>query len=185
VQAESTARVPFSSTAVPRSKRASARLALWIQRYTPRLYQWISTRENHHWRSEVPFSPLEKPVQQCRVALVTSGGLVMDDQPPFDLADKKGDCSYRVIPGDAEPDRLVVSHMFYDSSNVEVDSGVMLPLAVLREFAEQGKVGSVAPRHFSFSGGIPDPSPLVSRYAPEVAEALVSDEVDLAILTPA
>jgi len=178
-------RPPLSSSEVAWSKRAVARVALWMQRNTPGIYQWYAARENHRWHSEVPFSPLLKPLKQCRVALVNSGGLILDNQQPFNLAVEEGDCSYRVIPGDADPARLVVSHMFYDTHNVELDSGVMLPLAVLNDFAADGKIGSVSPRHFSFSGGIPDPTELIERYAPEVAEAMVSDEVDLAILTPA
>ncbi len=43
----------------------------------------------------------------------------------------------------------------------------------------------MGPRHFSFSGGIPDQTGLIERYAPGLAEAMVSDEVDIAILTPA
>ncbi|MFQ5479158.1 MAG: glycine/sarcosine/betaine reductase selenoprotein B family protein [Candidatus Binatia bacterium] len=174
-----------SSVPVTRHKQRIARFAVWLQKSLPALYQWLASRENKHWRREVPFTPLTKPIDQCKVALVTTGGLILREHEPFDLNDSAGDCSYRVIPDNAAPEDIVISHLFYDRSSVEVDTEVMLPLALLRRYASEGKIGAVAPRHFSFSGGIPDPTPLVTEYAPEVARHLAEDEVDLVVLTPA
>jgi len=165
---------------------ARAQIALWIQRNVPRLYRAWSRAGARRWRqAETPWAPLRKPVARCRVALINSGGILLRGQEPFDLNDPAGDCSYRVIPGDAELDDVVVSHLFYDSSDVRVDTEVLFPLATLREFADAGLVGDVAPRHFSLSGSIPDPRPLVERSAPQIADLLVADQVDLVLLTPA
>ena len=52
----------------------------------------------------IPWTPLSKPLNQCRFGLVTSGGLYHKDQaPPFDLEREIrepawGDPSYRTLP---------------------------------------------------------------------------------------
>lgn len=145
----------------------------------------ISVKLTKEWRDDIPWTPLKKPIEESRVALITTGGIILKSQPPFDLNDPKGDCSYRVIPADTPPSETVISHLFYDHSDVEVDLEIMFPLATLHRLQREGKVGSIAPRHFSFQGGIHDPTPLVEKTAPEVARFLVNDQVDLAILTPA
>src|SRR6266566_6591658 len=44
-------------------------------------------------------TPLKKPLQDCMVALVTTAGLSLPDQPPFDMTIRMGDTSFREIPG--------------------------------------------------------------------------------------
>jgi D-proline reductase (dithiol) PrdB len=137
------------------------------------------------WKAAIPWTPVRKDLAASRVALVSSGGLSLPGQEPFDLSAAVGDASYRVIPAHARLDELRVSHLDYDPTGAGTDAGVMLPLAALESLRSQGKVGAVAPRHISFSGAIPDPSPLVSHSAPEIADIFASDEVDLVFLAPA
>jgi D-proline reductase (dithiol) PrdB len=54
----------------------------------------------------------------------------------------------------------------------------------MRELEREGVVGELNRRHFSFMGAIHDPGPLVEKTAPEVAQKLVDDGVDAALLTP-
>lgn len=61
---------------------------------------------------------------------------------------------------------------------------VYLPLHRLKELAEKGAIGSVAPRHFSFTGSITAPGRMIAETAPEVARMLLEDEVDAVLLTP-
>jgi len=44
-------------------------------------------------------APLGKPVSECRLALITTGGLHLTTEPPFDTKHPDGDCSYRMLPG--------------------------------------------------------------------------------------
>ena len=48
------------------------------------------------WRrvDPVPWAPLAKPLSECRLALVSSAGLVLPDQEPFDERIRGGDTSY-------------------------------------------------------------------------------------------
>ncbi len=51
------------------------------------------------WRrlDPVPWTPLRQPLSQCRLALVSSAGFVLPNQPPFDDSIKGGDPSFREI----------------------------------------------------------------------------------------
>lgn len=130
-------------------------------------------------------NPLRKPLRESRVALVATGGVHLAADRPFRLLDKKGDWSWREIPGDATFDRLRLSHVGYNTRKVCEDINCVFPLERLRELATEGAIGSVSPRHFSFMGYIPITEPLVTGTAPEVAQKLREDEVDLVLLAPA
>jgi D-proline reductase (dithiol) PrdB len=134
----------------------------------------------------VPWTPLARPLARCRVALVTTAGLVPPGQPDFDLDMRGGDYSVRVIDRDVDLARLRESHRSrsFDHADVQADANVAFPLARLRELADRGVVGEVAPRHLSFMGSITAPGRLVRRSAPEAAELLVRDGVDAALLVP-
>jgi len=45
-----------------------------------------------------PWTPLHQPLSACTVALVTTAGVHLKDDAPFDIGDKEGDPTYRVIP---------------------------------------------------------------------------------------
>ncbi len=142
----------------------------------------------YRWRrlDPVPAAQLDKPVSRCRVALVTSAGLVVPGERPFDEAVKGGDYSYRVIPRDADVQSLEEHHRSgsFDHAGIEADRNLGLPLDRLRELEAGGEIGEVAPRHLSFMGSITAPGRLVKRTAPEAAALLVADQVDVALLVP-
>lgn len=60
------------------------------------------------WRrlEPVPAAHRGKALAQCRVALVSSAGLVAPGQEPYDSGIKGGDWSWRVIPGDVDVQSL-------------------------------------------------------------------------------
>jgi predicted dehydrogenase len=60
----------------------------------------------------------------------------------------------------------------------------VFPFWTLRELVDEGVVGELNRRHFSFMGAIYDPGPLVKRTAPEVAGKVAEDGVDAVLLTP-
>src|SRR5260370_695728 len=55
-------------------------------------------------------TPLQKPLSSCTVGLVTTAGLSLPDQPPFDLTIRNGDSSFREIPSDISPQLLDMHH---------------------------------------------------------------------------
>lgn len=132
-----------------------------------------------------PVNLLDKPVSQCRVALVTTAGVHLKIDPPFNLRSAIGDHTYREIPGDADLDDLLLSHIGYDIKRVSADKNCVFPLDRLRELAAEGIIGAVARRHFSFMGYVAETAPLINETAPAVAEKLKADQVDLVLLAPA
>lgn len=129
-------------------------------------------------------NPLPVPVAKARVALVvTAGAYVAGDQQPF-LRRKEGDASFRELPGDVDLGRIELSHVGYDTRRAMQDPDVVLPLRALRHAQASGRLGAVAPRHYSFMGYSVETS-LLRDNAREVARRLRADQVDLALLVPA
>lgn len=179
-------KTPFSKNPLRPGLARKARFAAWLLRRFPVAYKAWTMVGVRRWRQRgVPWSALEKPLAECRIALISSGGFVLPTQEPFDLNDLSGDCSYRLIDNDADPATFRVSHAFYDASAATTDADVLFPIRALNVLVRSHKIGAAAPQHASFSGSIPDPTELVSDYAPEVAEIFSRAEVDLVLLTPA
>lgn len=130
-------------------------------------------------------NPLQQPLHQCTVALVTTAGVHRQNDRPFNLTDRLGDPTFRVVPHDTPFAQLALSHIGYDTKKIRQDINCVFPLERLRELAQEGMVGALAPRHFSFMGYIPITEPLLEETAPAVAAQLQEDAVDLVLLIPA
>jgi D-proline reductase (dithiol) PrdB len=133
-----------------------------------------------------PGARLQKPLAEARIAAVTTAAFFIPDQPPFDTTIRGGDYSYRVIPADTDLSTLEIAHRSdaFDIQGITSDKNLALPLDRLKALAEQGIIGSVAPRHFSFMGSIAAPGRLIAQTAPEAAQILLEDKVDAVLLTP-
>jgi D-proline reductase (dithiol) PrdB len=120
---------------------------------------------------------------QRRVAIVTTAGLHLRNDRPFDSGGAATD--YRIIPGDVAPADLVMSHLSvnFDRTGFQSDSNVIFPLDRLKELVHEKIVGAIAAFHYSFMGAIAP----VTRYEPkarELAGLLKQDQVDAVLLTP-
>ncbi len=127
-------------------------------------------------------APVKKELKDSRVALITTAGVHLKVDKPFDTTGS--DPTYRVVPGDAMMEDLMITHGHYDDSQAHLDINVVFPIDRLKELKEEGMIGSIAENFYTFRGYIPKTRPLIKKSAPEVAEALVKDQVDIAILTP-
>lgn len=138
----------------------------------------------------IPWAPLRVPLARARVALHSTAGLSMRGDAPFDMDFERshptrGDASYRRLRADATSADVEANHLHIDTSYIQRDLNVALPLDRLRELAEEGVVGSVAATHYStmgYQGN--DTSTLERETAPAIAADMKSEEVDLAILAP-
>ena len=54
--------------------------------------------------------PLSKPLSECKIALVTTSGLIRKSDKPFDIGNTAGDPTYRIVPTNTDPAGLIVSH---------------------------------------------------------------------------
>ncbi len=133
-----------------------------------------------------PWATLTKPLSECRLALVTSAGLHLRNDKPFNRDDPGGEFTYRVIPSDCDPADVVQSHFSigFDHTGIYRDLNVTFPVDRLRELEERGEVGSLAANYYSFMGALRDPSKVIEESGPEVARRLVEDGADVALLTP-
>src|SRR5512144_479483 len=137
----------------------------------------------------IPFTPLAKPLRECRVALVSTAGVARNDDHPFDQERERrdpwwGDPSFRVIPlGTTERD-VRIYHLHIDPRFGEADLDVLLPMRRLTELAREGVVGRPAPTHYSTMGYILEPTELVEKTAPAIAASLHEEGVDAVVLVP-
>jgi D-proline reductase (dithiol) PrdB len=88
------------------------------------------------------------------VALVTTGGVQLRTQPPFDMNNPFGDPSFREIPAAVSPAQLTITHDYYDHRDAGRDPNIVFPWQSLRELVEQGAVGRASPVHLGFMGHI-------------------------------
>lgn len=107
-------------------------------------YEWA------HY-AQVPFQPLQKPLAQCRIAIITTASPYHPDKgdqgpgAPYNAAAK----FYNVYSGDSSKDHdLRISHVAIDRKHTTAeDAATYFPLPELRRAAQRGRIGSVAP-HF-------------------------------------
>jgi D-proline reductase (dithiol) PrdB len=134
-----------------------------------------------------PWTPLRKPLMACTVALVTTAGVHVRTDPPFDMVDKDGDPSFRAIARDTPLTQLCITHDYYDHRDADKDLNIVLPLTRLDELTRDRVIGGVAAFHYSFMGHIDGSHMprLLSETAPDVARRLKREQVDAVILTPA
>ncbi len=121
------------------------------------------------------------PLAERRIAIVTTAGLQLRDDAPFNFRSAE----YRIIPGAVEGKDLVMSHtsVNFDRSGFQRDANVVFPIDRLREMETEGAVGSVANYHYAFNGAYMEPAAYEEK-AREVAGLLKGDSVDAVLLVP-
>lgn len=139
-------------------------------------YQWS-------FFTEAPWTPLTKPLEDARLALISSGGVFLEGQEPFDPV--KNDLSFRKIPRDVTLDKFGISHNFYDHRDASIDPNCVFPLERLRELEKEGLIGSLAPTGYSFMGRCFKRREFIGELAPQILAGLQAEEVDVFLLVPA
>ncbi len=140
-------------------------------------------------RDPVPWTPLPRPLSEATVALVSTAGLSMLADPPFDTEGERanpwwGDPSYRVIPRSATAADIVASHLHIETAYLQQDLDVALPLRRLAEAEAEGRIGRGAPSHYSFMGYLLDPTEFLERSVPAMIERMHAEAVDAAVFVP-
>ena len=148
---------------------------LFVETYPFRTIDWT------------PGAHLTKPLSQARLALISSAGLHLPDQPAFDLKLRGGDFSFRELPDLFDVRRLRISQRSsdFDQTGARKDANLVFPLDRFKELVERGEIAGLNHRHFSFMGSITAPGRLLSDSVPRVAEMLAEDRVDAVFLVPA
>ena len=139
------------------------------------------------WESEdIPWTPVVKPIHTSQVAIVTTAGVHLKTQIPFDMHDLNGDPTCRIISRNSPLSELIITHDYYDHSDADKDINVVFPLQRLKELEQEKYIGGVAKIHCSFMGHIDGPyiSRLITQTAPETAQKLKANGTDVVLLTP-
>ncbi len=130
----------------------------------------------------VPWAPWERPLGSATIALITTGGVHLADQPPFNFQAEEGDWSYRELPRTLVQEQVRVAHNGYDISGPQQDFNCVFPLHRLLELERAGRIGHAADVHYSFMGRIPTKWAELQAAAGEVAEKLLAAGVHAAVI---
>ena len=151
--------------------------------YIPRTRDLYNDFTPYRWvvNETVPFTPLKKPIAECKVAMISSGGMMYRDQPRF----HREDSSYRRIPKNARRDELNVWHFGYPTHDAEQDPNCVFPLERLRELEAAGAIGELIDPVFSFMGGIYSTRKVRDELAPKIVDELQRAHADAFYLVPA
>lgn len=142
-------------------------------------YRALGYDNDYVWAhfDDVPFTPLTKPLNECRIGLVTTAG-------PPDRSNRDAKGRKQVWSGsvDAPPATFDTDLAWDKESTTTDDREAFLPIDAMQRLVAEGVVGSLAPR---FHGAPTDYShaKTLQHDAPEILARLRADAVDAAILT--
>ena len=140
------------------------------------------------WRHihPTPWTQASQPLNQSRIAVVSSAGFIRKGQEPFDDHVKGGDPSFRWIEQETPTENLMETHrsQSFDHSGIQADPNLALPLRRLETLAEEGTIGSVNHRHASCMGSLTAPGKFTREAAPAIADGLIQDGVNRVLLVP-
>ncbi len=141
----------------------------------------------YNWtiNDDAPLVRLAKPLNQCRVAMLTSGGVSRKDAPAFN-PQARNDLRLDAIDQDTSPHFFAINDDYYNHADADRDINCIFPVDRLRELAADGVIGEVAPHHYSgFMGRIYIRTAIVNDAAPALAQRLRDESVDAFVLVPA
>ncbi len=138
----------------------------------------------------IPWTPLAKPLAECQVALLSSAGIALKTDRPFDQETERqnpwwGDPTYRVLPKTATASEVRLYHLHIDPAYAEQDLNCLFPLQRLQEMEQAGRIGGSTPRHYSIMGYILNPEVLLRETVPALIRDLREDLADVVVLVPA
>jgi D-proline reductase (dithiol) PrdB len=121
------------------------------------------------------------------VALVTTGGVHLQGQPPFDTSNPEGDPSYRELPVETPGELFCITHDYYDHVDAETDLNLVLPIQRLREFEHAGAIGRLHGTAYSLMGHVSGErlEEVAKKTAHQIAGLLAVAGIDYALLVPA
>ena len=131
--------------------------------------------------SKPAWCPVKKPLSESRVALLSSAALRLAHHEPFIARE---DFSYRRVPSEPSAGEIVIDHHSGIGRVPKQDPEIVFPRTALANLQMRGVIGSLAPFHFSFMGGLRDHGKIENELATAMANELKQVQVDLALLVP-
>jgi len=132
-----------------------------------------------------PWTPFEKPLDQARIALISSAGVSRKDQEPFNPW-AVNDLSIRQIPFDTPFEHLKLHHNYFDHRDALRDLNCVFPTKRLTGLAAAGFIGSLAPTAIALGmGRLYKRTALQQETVPEIVKVLKEQQADAAFLVAA
>ena len=129
----------------------------------------------------VPWTPLQKPLAECTIMLLTSAGVRRKEEPPFLPAN---DLTFRLIDTAVDVNDLAPSHPAPIRGPGEADINVVFPIERLRELETEGLFRALTPHHVSILGPIRKFRELHYEMAPAIAAQVRREGADVLFLVP-
>lgn len=132
---------------------------------------------------DIPFTPLPKPLARCRVGLVTTSEVAVLGEPgPWDDEGDAARDAY-ALPTATPTEKLYTKKEAFDRYETTLDDvESYLPIARLREYADQARIRDLAPR-FQVVYSQYSQRKTMEVDAPKILRQMREDEVDVAVLT--
>ena len=131
-------------------------------------YRWAHNED-------APFTRLSKPLNESRVAIVTTAALTKVDRSVREVYSS---------PTEPPPVAMYTDHRSWDKKATHTrDVETFLPIRRLSEFAEAGRIGSLSPRFYGVSTDFSQRR-TSDEYAPSVLDLCRADSVDALFLVP-
>ena len=162
----------------------------FLDRLTQKLVQsWIELEAQRGRSAEIPWTPLSRPLADSTIALISSAGLALKTDRPFDQEGERqnpwwGDPSYRILPRTATAEDVKLYHLHIHPRVVEQDLNTLLPLQRLLELEDGGEIGRSAAHHYSFMGYTLQPQVLLEQSTPAMIQHMKQDGVNVVVLVP-
>ncbi|RPJ09551.1 MAG: hypothetical protein EHM36_04215 [Deltaproteobacteria bacterium] len=157
----------------------------------PGLKAWVRTFiPEEDFEGRIPWTPLAKPLNQATLSIITSAGISLKSDPPFDMEREKreafwGDRSFRIIPRKTTERDVDVNHLHINTRYIRQDINVILPLARMAEFETEGFIGRLAPHAYSFYGFQWQNDDFLEEAIEPISKRMKIEGVQAVLLTPA
>ena len=157
----------------------------------PALKAWVKTFiSDEDFKGYIPWTPMKNPLSETTIALVTSAGISLKKDPPFDMEREKreatwGDRSYRAIPRDTTEKDIEIKHLHINTNWIKQDINVILPLARMAEFEQERTIGRLAPTSYSFYGFQWQNTDFLKEAIEPISKKMKLEGVEAVLLTPA
>lgn len=163
---------------IPASQRG---IDMLLAKYAKKPYHTEVIMPNHE---EIPVPVLNKPLSECRIGLVTDGGLVPIGNPDNQVpTNSKFFRRYSIEGMDTlDAKDWEVSHQGYNNAFVLQDPNRLVPVDALRKLEKKGVIGSLNSVFYS-TAGVMTPMEKCKEFGEGIAQALKADHCDAAIET--
>src|SRR5262245_5284405 len=128
----------------------------------------------------IPYTPNHRSLDELTIGLVTTAGVHVRDQPPFN---PEGEKEFRVIRGDVDTSQLMITHPYYDHADADRDVNCVFPLDRLRELATEGRISAVSNVPVGYMRTSPRLRPVDEETAPAIADRVERSKADAVVLT--